>query len=1399
MGVRRGIKFWLRWLSIAFGLGVACVLVGAYLMLATDWGRSLGATLISRAVSTQSQGIEISGLNRIIGGQLLIDKVALSDKDGIWLQISDITVAYRTSLLLRGNIQLDFVHVGEIRLHHLPTTENAPKHAGSGQPVLPARFLPAPFHTLALSRIDIDQVAIGEHILGIGKRLSITGRLSAQNTPLISAGDLQFTDLDSATEIARTIWTIDPENDDFALALSLAEDTGGLVAGLLNIPERPALAVQMETNGPLSALHGKLAVDMDHKRAATGDLLLALGKDNQQLTATLKGDIAPFLPEKIVPFVASQSDLQIDIIRDNDGNIDIKRAAYSSTLTQIVAAGRYAPGNDSVDLRFDAQIGAPGESVALAPGEGIVANFSDLSLSGTLNGSLQLAALQVDGTIAAASYGDMALKGARLAFRSDNVNLEDFSATSSAKVDISNFWPGNDELNPLLSGGIQVRATVQLTKGAIDVSDFRLESAVLHSDARGKFDFATSRSEITLNARIKKSATGLYRQLFANEDATLTASLTSEGNRLTIKALDLKSANLGAQLIGQVDAKAFQLQGKMTLAQLALLHPKAAGQMGLELSFSGPFSNPGGEIALSAQGLVLDGEPLQNLRGKINGTLLDGVFFDMRGNFRGEPLQVSANYSQTDDQTRRLNDITVLAPASRIKGALSISPEGLATGTLDFDLSDLAQIAPLLLQDRLAGALAGSVRLQARDAGQSAVLRAKAPKLAARGMAMQGLDVQLNASDIWRRPAIDGALSLQNLQSAAENLNEIQLQVSGGPDRFPVRLNAVYEGEPAAMQAVVTRNDTAFNVAIDQFSVRYKSIPLALSQPVDINIAGDVIVLRMPALNAGEGRIAADAELGTTIDVNIDITRLPLALIDHAMGSGQGLQGVLNARAKVTGTLAGPVVSYEYTAKGLSVAASREAKLAALDVTGKGEFAQNTLSTNNTITGSGMAATMGGKIDTGTQSLQMSVDGNLPLEYFTQPLSHFGVNLTGAAAFKAQLAGSAVAPRINGNISVSRARVLDVASKLSVSDINGTVEFDNDTARIANLGGKIGASGQLKISGTASLRPADNLASDFRIAVRDAIFDDGVVSTKFNAALRLAGALATGGKISGTATIAQATVTIPEKFPNVVSPVEVQHKSASSAVRRQAAALAPKSSSGASANAMTLAIGVDAPRRIYIRGRGLDAELGGKLKIAGTTAQPKVTGVISMRRGRINLLSKRFDFDTGQLAFSGPTDPALDFSASTRSAGHIYSIVVRGFASEPEFLFRSSPSLPQDEIIARMFFGKSLSRLSALQIAQLASAVATLTGANSGPGLLDRLRNLSGLDNIDIKSNEQGETTVGIGAYLNDRTYMSVEKGANAESDKVSIDLEITESLKARGQTSGDGNTKAGIFFEKDY
>ena len=223
---------------------------------------------------------------------------------------------------------------------------------------------------------------------------------------------------------------------------------------------------------------------------------------------------------------------------------------------------------------------------------------------------------------------------------------------------------------------------------------------------------------------------------------------------------------------------------------------------------------------------------------------------------------------------------------------------------------------------------------------------------------------------------------------------------------------------------------------------------------------------------------------------------------------------------------------------------------------------------------------------------------------------------------------------------------------------------------------------------------------------------------------------------------------------------------------------------------------IRAPNGIFVRGRGIDAELGGELTVAGTAAAPQVSGGFEMRRGRIVILAKRLDFTNGDITFGGGLIPILNMEANTTSSQTTITVGVTGVANDPTITFSSAPALPQDEVLARLIFGQSLSRLSPLQIAQLADAVSQLAGGGN-PSLLESLRSNLGVDDLDVNTDSTGQTTVSVGRYLNDRTYLQVEQGG-AQGAQATINLDVGRGVKLKAGAGTEGGT-AGIFYEREY
>ncbi len=216
-----------------------------------------------------------------------------------------------------------------------------------------------------------------------------------------------------------------------------------------------------------------------------------------------------------------------------------------------------------------------------------------------------------------------------------------------------------------------------------------------------------------------------------------------------------------------------------------------------------------------------------------------------------------------------------------------------------------------------------------------------------------------------------------------------------------------------------------------------------------------------------------------------------------------------------------------------------------------------------------------------------------------------------------------------------------------------------------------------------------------------------------------------------------------------------------------------------------------------MRGRGLDAEVGGNVRLTGSINDIRPVGSFQLNRGRMAILGQRVTFEEGSVTLIGDLDPFLDFRARTEGDGITVFVDVTGRVSELDIGFSSNPALPEDEVLARLLFNRSMGELTPLQLARLAGAAAELAGG-SNTSLVDSLRAKAGLADLDIVTGADGNLAVQAGAYLQDNVYLGVQAGADGNS-RVTVNLDITNDIRAKASAGTDGDTSVGVFYEKDY
>lgn len=232
--------------------------------------------------------------------------------------------------------------------------------------------------------------------------------------------------------------------------------------------------------------------------------------------------------------------------------------------------------------------------------------------------------------------------------------------------------------------------------------------------------------------------------------------------------------------------------------------------------------------------------------------------------------------------------------------------------------------------------------------------------------------------------------------------------------------------------------------------------------------------------------------------------------------------------------------------------------------------------------------------------------------------------------------------------------------------------------------------------------------------------------------------------------------------------------------------------------------------RFRVDGRGLGSIWEANLLVSGPLTDPRITGSINAVSGNFDFLGKMFELAKGSVTFAGGSlsNPMLDIQLVNETPDLTAKIMIVGPVDRMHLFLTSDPSIPRDEILSRVLFGKSVGDLSRLEALQLAAAVAQLAGFGSGGGILNFTKKALGLDVLRIgtsSSDNVGDddsgaagTTLEAGKYITDRLYMGVQQGMKPDSTAFIIQFELTPraSLEVRSEQN---NTWGGLNWKYNY
>jgi translocation and assembly module TamB len=447
----------------------------------------------------------------------------------------------------------------------------------------------------------------------------------------------------------------------------------------------------------------------------------------------------------------------------------------------------------------------------------------------------------------------------------------------------------------------------------------------------------------------------------------------------------------------------------------------------------------------------------------------------------------------------------------------------------------------------------------------------------------------------------------------------------------------------------------------------------------------------------------------------------------------------------------------------------------------------------------GLTGTVAGSITDSGEAVDLTARGQLPLALANRALAP--QSLFGTLAFDLAMQGKPGLAAISGRLRTTDGRLTLPVVQTALENLQAQAEVAGGQISLTATGDL--ASGG-RVTGTGSIRvDRPGLPAQIALSGRGVrLVDPNLYDARIDQAdIRLTGALTGALQVAGTLALGETNLRVPESGLGASAPIPpITHLDETPPEQRTriAAGLGPSQTQAGGSQRIGMDLSITAPGRVFIRGRGVDAELGGNLRIGGTTAQVIPAGRLNLIRGRLSVLGRRLDLTEGSATLEGNFDPLIRLLASARAGDYQIGISLTGPLSAPTIALSSSPALPEDEILAQLLFGRAVSALSPVQVLQLADAATGLAGGSSQGGLLANLREGLGLDDLDLQTDSQGNAALRAGRYLSENVYTDVTIGGDGGAD-ISLNIDLTPDITARGSFSAVGDTSLGVFFERDY
>ncbi len=1454
-------------------VGLVLLTLLAFVAAQTQTGRDWITAQAAHALSSDGATASIGRLEGTIPFDMRLSEIHLGDADGEYLTATNLTFTLAARSLLRGRVEITRLSADDIAVARLPKSNANSSRQSLAFPHLPFGLA---VDTIAVGALRLAAPVVGEPVaLSIDGRTSLIGDEATAELAVhrIDGGSGQFAlSLSLGGQPAQLKVAADLAEPAGLLLDRVLERTDHVPLAISLMGEGPLA----DWRGSLAATAGDLArLDVDLAIAGTDEHRFGV-QGTLAAVKLLPAAFAPMVGEKVMFDAefrgAVGGSIQIDRLSVDaaaaqlvaSGHYDSSREMFAAdaklTATELAPfsglAGTMLAGAGKLQLTAFGTTRRP-EAKLVVEATGLRADGSSVD--------------RVGGKFHLVSAGDISLPDTRLAITGEGrvENVTRAEAAVPAGLGSAIEWHFSGSSNPTgdkividelgltsagldLTGGGTVRdlgATVD-GKAVLTVADLspfsELAGRELHGNGRVEIAARTAADgNLTVNLAGGLSALTLGGAVDALTGGRLgidgVALRTADG-RTTLEKLELNGAAFGLTADGELsNDRRLNARMRLDVPKLAALGgslgAKLAGRLDIQATAQGPLDGFDVAVALDGDDVVVNQGRIDRLHATLNVVNLAKPTGRLDGAFRAGRLEGTLGGEFALHEENKLLDVGKLrlaASGSSLEGAMRIALDsGLAAGTMTGRIVDLAPWSSLAgmklagradLKATLSGKTAQAVELSLNGNGITATPES--------GSAFAVARIAANArlGDLLGAPSGHATIDVAGAETGAAKITNLALKLdSTKPGRFAFSGDA--RGDFREKFALTTAGEIALEAGgatlhLTRLAGTVAGETIQLTQTLTVTSRQADLAMANLAMTLGSGQISGGFSLkGDGLALALKGQRLPIGLAGKLAGNAN-VSGNLSFDANLTGTRTKPQGRLVIDGRDLRLAAANRSDLPPLGITAEAVWRGGRVEAKGRIAGPkneaiGFSGSAPLELMPGALAVRLPPDGALALKLEgtgqfadLEELLPLGEDrIAGAFSLDVSVGGTVAHPRADGGLRISDGRYESMATGTVLSNLALDLAGSREGFVLREFHAGDGEKGQMTARGSVDLAAASGPALDavvnlesFRVLRRDE------ANIRSSGTIRVGGAVA-APRVAAQLRVDQGELRPPDRLPPSVTRLDIIE--INSATGQQAPPSAPPPPHEP-VLPVALDITVELPGQVFVRGRGLDSEWRGKLAISGTSAQPIITGSLETVRGNFSLLGKDFKLTSGTIAFSGDAkiDPALDIQAAATTADITATVQIGGVASAPTLKLSSVPELPQDEIISRVLFGKSVGQITPAQGVQIASAAASLAGG--GPGLLDKVRSSLGLDRFDFGSGTTGNnaagnassnaatsslggTTVSAGKYVAEGVYVGVDQGASTGTSKGKVEIEIAPNVSIETDVGATGGNGIGLNWKLDY